>query len=162
MITKKQSDTKGPLIGRLGYGAMNNLFAYGTLMCEEIFCSVTGIKCLTARAILPDFCRHPVRGEVYPGIIPEAESSVAGILYFDIPEKSWILLDRFEGELYERRSILVEREDSVTTKAFTYVIRSEYSNCLAENEWDFHHFLSSGKQVFQANYFGFSSLDPQE
>jgi hypothetical protein len=47
-----------------------NLFAYGTLMCQDIMFAVTGFPFRGVRGILRDYHRGTIRGEVYPGIVP--------------------------------------------------------------------------------------------
>jgi len=49
---------------------MKNLFAYGTLMCQEIMLAVTGFPFRGVRGLLRDYHRGTIRGEVYPGIVP--------------------------------------------------------------------------------------------
>jgi len=129
---------------------MKNLFAYGTLMCEDIFSLASGIRHPeTAAGILRGYTRHPVIGEVYPGILPKNKCSVQGIVYFNIPEKAWPLLDCFEGGLYERTVVRIECGNSKKITACTYVIRQRFSDRLDQRQdWDFQDFLAVGKRNF--------------
>jgi len=127
---------------------MNNLFVYGTLMCQDIMLEVTGYRLLspdsnfeppfyhselvsepsggTVRGILKGYSRRSVRGEVYPAIVPNEKGMVEGILYKDIPPEAWDRLDEFEGEMYSRQSVQIILPDETIVLAETYVIRPEY------------------------------------
>ena len=84
---------------------MKNLFAYGTLMSERVLLLVSGHCFSWQFGILKGYGRRSVTGQNYPAIIPEKESFVDGILYWDIPDSAWKSLDRYEGEMYEKNYI---------------------------------------------------------
>jgi len=136
----------------------SDYFAYGTLMCEDIMLAVTGRRFTRTPAILRDFRRRAVRGEVYPGILPERGGIVEGIVYRNLPDTAWAGLDAFEGEMYQRQIVGVTLEDRTPVEAYTYVIKPEFQNRLETSEWDFEKFLQSGKKAFEAHYFGFKVL----
>ena len=136
-------------------------FTYGSLMCEDIMAAVCGerIDRMTARpARLAGFARHPVVGEAYPGMIPSPGSLVSGVLYLNLPATAWPRLDRFEGEMYERRLVRVQTEDGATLAASTYVFRPEFAQRLTDGEWDFAAFLREGKARFTTLYLGFRKI----
>ena len=137
---------------------MRNLFAYGTLMCEDIMQDVAG--CLPARlpGTLPGYARRAVRGEHYPGLVSCAHGRVDGVLYRDVPAVAWARLDRFEGDMYLRQRVQVELTDGATLKAETYVVRPRFLARLAHSEWSFSEFLRSGKGKFCRDYQGYASL----
>ncbi len=85
-----------------------NLFAYGTLMCTEIMQQVAG--CLPAQlpATLAGYRRCRLRGEEYPAIVGQQVAVVQGVVYLEVPQEAWRRLDRFEGEMYDRRPVLVD------------------------------------------------------
>lgn len=137
---------------------MNNLFVYGTLMCEEIFFSVTGIPLPCSRGQLQEYSRHPVAGQLYPGILPKKGATVDGLVYFDLPERLWSCLDRFEGEMYERRLVRVECRNDRKMAAWAYVVRPRFIPCLDKGKpWNFHNFLAVGKKTFQQDYQGYTA-----
>jgi len=138
---------------------MAHLFVYGTLMSEEIMRQVTGVCPQSDPAVLEGFSRRAVRGEPYPGILPEEGSRVEGVLYRDVPEASWERLDRFEGAMYERRSVQVELIGGSVEKAAAYVVRPEYRHYLDRAGWDFEEFLNRGIARFQGSYPGYRHLD---
>ncbi|HLZ19901.1 MAG TPA: gamma-glutamylcyclotransferase family protein [Smithellaceae bacterium] len=139
---------------------MQNLFVYGTLMCEDIMEEVSGcfLPCVEGR--LSGFCRRAVKREHYPAIFPDDRGIVAGILYMNVPPPAFERLDRFEGEMYARRSVQVEFDYGTLLPAETYVIRPEFLDILEAFDWDYEAFLSHGKRVFHKHYRGFRLLDP--
>lgn len=136
---------------------MNNLFAYGTLMCEDIMREVAGCSPAHAPGTLHGYRRKAVRGEAYPGIRPDATGRVEGVVYFDVPDSAWERLDRFEGPMYRRRLLEVEQAGAVVA-AGAYVVRVEFLDRLEERDWDLNEFLSKGKAIFKRNYRGYRSL----
>lgn len=141
---------------------MNNLFAYGTLMCEDIFYSVAGMKLSYSAGLLKGYCRYPVIGHVYPGILPRCGFTVQGIVYSDVPDRVRLRLDRFEGEMYERCSVLVKCEDNKKITAYTYIIRPQFAHCLEQKDWNFQNFLVVEKKIFRQSYAGYTDIDETE
>ena len=138
---------------------MKNLFAYGTLMCGDIMYAVTGRKPPSRPGVLSAFRRSRIRGEHYPALVPEAEATVDGIVYHDIPEYLWHRLDRFEGEQYERRRIEVMLDDGTRLACETYVFRLSCRQLLEPGEWDYPAFLEHDRAAFLEEYSGFDILN---
>lgn len=136
-----------------------NLFAYGTLMDEEIMARVCGCRPGHRAATLFDYRRHGLADRCYPAIVPQEGARVDGICYLDLPDAAWELLDFFEDELYERKEVRVTMEDGVTLPAETYVCKPEYHDLLEEADWSFEDFLHSNKTQFEQSYDGFESND---
>lgn len=130
------------------------LFAYGSLMCNEIMTAVSGLKGVAQPASLRGYSRHRVRAESYPGIVAEPGGEVRGILYSTVPHDAWLRLDRFEGEMYERRLVEVRSDLGDITLAHTYVVTDSYRGLLEADDWDFEDFLKTGKQAFLEEYGG--------
>ena len=138
---------------------MAHLFAYGSLMCEDIMKEVAGVLSLkSVRADLAGYQRLEVRGEHYPGLVEKQEKVIEGVLYFVIPEESWRRLDAFEGEMYQRLQVEVRLEGGETAQAYTYAVREEHREKLAESEWSFDRFLEKGKGAFMSYYSGYDEL----
>ena len=137
---------------------MENLFAYGTLMCEDIMEEVSGCRLSGIAGILRSYGRRPVKGEHYPALVPDKKGSVAGIIYLNLPAPVWDRLDRFEGRMYVRQPVQVELRDGTILPAATYVVRQEFIDHLEESDWDFDDFLRNGKKSFQLNYRGYRQL----
>ncbi|MDY6990752.1 MAG: gamma-glutamylcyclotransferase family protein [Thermodesulfobacteriota bacterium] len=137
---------------------MENLFAYGTLMCDDIMEEVSGFHLAYVVGILKGYSRWCVKGEHYPALVPDEEGRVEGVVYQNLSNGAWDRLDRFEGEMYTRESVEVELADGTTVPAAAYVVRAEFLNHLDQADWDFEDFLRNGKARFQNHYKGYQSL----
>ena len=137
---------------------MESLFAYGTLMCEEIMQEVSGCRLSPVPGILQGYCRRSVKNEHFPGLVPNAESRVDGVVYRDVPDSAWDRLDRFEGEMYARWLVQIELYDGAILPAATYVVKPQFLVRLEPSEWNFADFLRNGKTNFQKNYKGYKAL----
>ncbi len=120
---------------------------------------VAGARLPGEPATLNGFRRYLVKEEKYPGIIAEPGGVVSGIVYHNIEATSWQRLDRFEGELYERKPVTVQYADGRTAVVDCYLFRPEFAHRLSSTEWDFAAFLQGGKTVFQHQYCGFKAID---
>jgi gamma-glutamylcyclotransferase (GGCT)/AIG2-like uncharacterized protein YtfP len=137
---------------------MTHLFAYGTLMCEDIMQEVSGCLLKHRRGVLKGYVRQRVKGQVYPGLLQREANRVDGVVYLNVPASAWERLDRFEGEMYARRTVSIEMDSGGRLAAETYIVRPEYVDRLEEAEWDFSEFLNSGKSKFRAGYVGYHSI----
>jgi len=135
-----------------------NLFTYGTLIHPEIMAKVAGATFESKPGMLQGYQRKLVKDEVYPGIREHPESSVEGVVYFNITPAALQRLDYFEGEMYERHEVNIIHKDNTTTHAQTYVIRPEYEHHLSNQDWSYDEFLQSCKSQFEGGYFGFDLL----
>ncbi|KAG2149077.1 uncharacterized protein EDB93DRAFT_1143515 [Suillus bovinus] len=102
---------------------MTSAFFYGTLMHPEILKRVIGndgSQLQMCPALLPDYTRHQVKNEDYPGILPYSQSrvmfdhdlnpdekSVRGSLVTGLSDEDVKLLDVFEGDQYTRELVPV-------------------------------------------------------
>jgi gamma-glutamylcyclotransferase (GGCT)/AIG2-like uncharacterized protein YtfP len=137
---------------------MQNLFTYGSLMCEDIMFAVCGVPLSHSPAVLPRYRRFLVKDEQYPGVVPSDGSSVEGIVYHGISPAVWLRLDRFEGEMYDRCPVTVLHENGAEAQVYCYVFKQEFRQHLTDEEWDFKIFLRHGKKIFQARYAGFKDV----
>lgn len=133
---------------------MENLFAYGTLMCDDIMREVSVFPLSHVPASLKGYSRRRVIGELYPAIIADAESCVGGVVYQDVPDAVWERLDRFEGRMYARQRIQIEVNDGTRLDAQAYIVKPTFTDCLETSEWDFEEFLKHSKANFQKSYKG--------
>ncbi len=136
-----------------------DLFAYGTLMCADIMRAVSGCPELAGTAgLLRDHRRLCVRGEHYPGLVPQPGASVEGILYHIVPAAAWARLDRFEGDMYVRAGVDVELADATIQRAQTYLVRPDLTGLLEERVWQLEDFLRHGKAEFESAYAGYTAI----
>lgn len=137
---------------------MQTLFAYGTLMCAAIMTEVSGLAPAQVAGRLRGYSRRAVRGEWYPGLVPEQGGLVEGVVYRGIPAPVWKRLDRFEGRMYARETVAIELADGSKTDAWTYVFRPQFRRRLSANDWDYLTFLESGITRFRCRYSGYGQL----
>lgn len=135
-----------------------NLFAYGTLMDEEIMARVSGCRPARLPATLSGHKRHALIGKAYPAVIRQQGATVEGICYLNLPLPAWQALDLFEDEIYERVPVRITTGAGLTLSAETYICKPEYRHVLAEHDWSFADFLRSHKARFEAEYAGFQDL----
>ena len=141
-----------------GIAEMENLFAYGTLMCDDIMREVSGCHLSHVPGTLEGYSRRCVKGEHYPALVSDEKGRVEGVVYRNVPNSAWERLDRFEGEMYARQLVQIDLNDGATLLAATYVVKPEFLDHLEASEWDFADFLRSGKASFQRRYKGYQSL----
>jgi gamma-glutamylcyclotransferase (GGCT)/AIG2-like uncharacterized protein YtfP len=138
---------------------MQDLFAYGTLMCVDIMRAASGCpEPAGSTGLLRDHCRLCVRGEHYPGLVPRTGSSVEGTVYHNVPADAWRRLDRFEGDLYLRASVTVELPDTTIRRVQTYLVRPELAGCLEDRVWELEDFLRHGRAEFVSAYPGYAAI----
>jgi hypothetical protein len=85
------------------------VFAYGTLLQPAVLRAVTGRAFALRPARLPGFARYRLHGEVFPAIVAEPGAITAGALLEGVGPTVLAELDRYEGELYRRCAVVVER-----------------------------------------------------
>jgi gamma-glutamylcyclotransferase (GGCT)/AIG2-like uncharacterized protein YtfP len=124
----------------LGYDFIMRFFSYGTLQFPEVLSAVTDCHLEGERAVLDDYACYLVSGKAYPGITPEHEASVEGVVYTGIGEAHFRKLDRFEGELYERVRVCLTDTEGNPLQAWTYVIRDAARDLLTRTPWNKEYF----------------------
>ena len=107
---------------------------------------------LTAEPVTLDgYVRRGVIGEIFPAIVEgDRHDHVAGVLYVGLDERAWSRLDRFEGELYERR----RGEDRGRATPFTYVLGGAWRHRLGAEPWDPDAFARDHLDAFLARLAG--------
>ncbi len=137
---------------------MDNFFAYGSLMCDEIMQEVSGCRLPHELAVLTGYSRRSIRGESYPAIVPVEHGRVEGIVYRKVPSSAWRRLDRFEVEMYARELVRITLNGGAILFAGTYVVQPKYRDRLEPTDWDYADFLRNYKANFQRTYQGYKSL----
>ena len=133
---------------------MPHLFVYGTLMVEEVASRVIAGRYRHAPATLPGYARWKIKGEEYPGIARAPESSVAGVVWFDVTASDLARLDAFEGEEYDRAEVQVLVAGGARLAAAVYRVRDSHLHRLDDSEWDRDHFERLGLSRFMERYRG--------
>ncbi len=127
---------------------MHRLFAYGTLVIEDVMRQVTGRTFRSRNALLRGFARYRIKDVHYPGIISCEDAAVKGKLYFGIDDISLARLDYFEGDLYEKITVRVTADDGCTYDACTYKVKDEHSRALSHEPWDPEEFKREHINLF--------------
>ena len=116
-----------------------HVFTYGTLLLAEVMEAVAGARHASVPARLDGFERVCVRGAVYPGARAAASAAIDGVLWLDVGDDALARLDRFEGEMYERRAVRVATADGARS-AQAYVVPPAYAHLLDDAPWDVERF----------------------
>jgi gamma-glutamylcyclotransferase (GGCT)/AIG2-like uncharacterized protein YtfP len=117
-----------------------NLFTYGSLMFPEVWLPVAGGECTGVAATLSDHAALKVRGASYPGLVPAAGRTTAGMLYLEVSAAAIGRLDIFEGSFYERTVVVVKTSGGADVTAFAYVVAPGHRHELADTLWDAEEF----------------------
>jgi gamma-glutamylcyclotransferase (GGCT)/AIG2-like uncharacterized protein YtfP len=126
------------------------LFAYGTLMRCAILADVVGRVLEGKPAVLEGYKRMRVKHELYPVLVAGAASdAVAGLLYEGLESTDWLKLDRFEGEEYQRITVLVDNSE-----AEVYLLAEGYEHIVSDEEWVLESFDRDEEARFRASYRG--------
>jgi len=132
---------------------MAKLFAYGTLMCSDVFEKLTG---MSPRAVVPGKVKNHhclrLRGEVYPGMVKGQGGVVDGKVY-TISSFLWRVIDDFEGEQYFKKPVTVHYENGKRELVQAYLLRPECRRLLSRSLWDIDTFIEKEKEGFMAAHF---------
>ena len=115
---------------------MDVLFAYGTLLYPHLLRRLLGRLPDTCAAELDGYARYTVRGENYPGLVPEDGTVTPGALFYGLTPREWGILDRYESEVYERRLVTTRRVDGQSCQAYAYVVPPPHRHLLSDTPWD--------------------------
>jgi catechol 2,3-dioxygenase-like lactoylglutathione lyase family enzyme len=91
--------------------------------------------------VLGGFARSLLRGEACPGIAPAPGAQTPGTLYSGVDADSLAALDRFEGEPYELREVIVATAAGERS-ALAWVVREERRDLLGGEPWDRERFVA--------------------
>ena len=117
-----------------------NLFVYGTLLEEKVWLSVAGKSYKSVSAKLYGYSCKKLKNRPYPGLIQEKGSTVNGIVYLNIAEKTISQLDIFEGVEYKRIKVTVDSLDNGEMICDTYLFKEEFSDLVLKKEWSLEEF----------------------
>ena len=122
------------------YVVMNTLFAYGTLLFSEVIETLVHPGPRSSHACLSGYAAYLLKGEVYPGLIPEPGRSTPGKVYFDLRPEDVDRIDAFEDDLYQRVRLPVTLEQGDILHAWTYLVKPDQASCLSKDPWQAAHF----------------------
>ena len=125
-----------------------NLFIYGTLLDTDIAQKVCGSDLSGEAAVLLEYRCCRLVGEMYPGIWPDSSGTVRGWLCQHVAVETLFFLDRYEGNQYERKDVVVVTGDERNVNAQVYVLAAAYINGLSEEEWHYDDFVIKDKDAY--------------
>ena len=118
------------------------MFAYGSLCFPELVEALLGLAVEPEPARLEGWQRVGVRGASYPGLRAALGASTEGVLYRNLGPEELARLDAFEGELYERRSLIVQAGGAAVA-AEVWVVRPSLLHRLGDEPWSPAGFASA-------------------
>ncbi|KAJ8103957.1 hypothetical protein POJ06DRAFT_9967 [Lipomyces tetrasporus] len=95
-------------------------------------------------AVLENYVRSGLIDESYPALVPSSDScSVTGIVVRNVSQQQVDRLDEFEGDEYERRTVVVhDLENGEDIEAQCYIWVDDLKR-LTGVDWDFEEFLQN-------------------
>ena len=120
------------------------VFAYGTLMFDEVMEAVVGRRFDGVPARLRGYERYQVRGQSYPAIVRREDGVTEGILFSGIDEETLARLDRFEGSSYQREWLALDTGE----RAWAYVVAPGNEPLLSGAPWNPEAFLREHGEAF--------------
>lgn len=128
------------------------LFVYGTLQDSRVIRAITGREFNAVATTLSGYRRTRVKDVDYPGITADVSTEVSGLLLTDVDAISLEKLDTFEGEYYERLSVVVVDAYGNRHTCSVYVFKPQWLHLLTEEPWSFEEFQRTGYQRFRDTY----------
>ena len=119
-----------------------HLFTYGSLVFPEVMSAVTGRTFESCDATLRDHRRRLLHGLIYPGIRFASGEVTDGRLYLDLDRSALASLDDFEGDEYERRTVVVGVASGLLS-AEAYVLGPAHHSLQTSSPWDPQRFVAS-------------------
>ena len=84
------------------------LFVYGTLQIPQRLKQIIGRPLIGQPAVLKGYRCGLVERANFPGIVPYPDAEVQGQVLFGLSQSELVLLDQYEGELYQRIRLPVQ------------------------------------------------------
>jgi gamma-glutamylcyclotransferase (GGCT)/AIG2-like uncharacterized protein YtfP len=129
-------------------GMKTHLFAYGTLEIPAVMYAVTGQHHPAKAAVLPDYSRYLLVNKPYPGIVPQLNAEVEGMLYRNLSPQIWQRLDRYEDNFYQRQQVTVLSRRGEPIDAWTYIVPMAHQHLLSQIPWDRRYFTKHRLRLF--------------
>ena len=127
-----------------------HLFAYGTLEIPAVMYAVTGQHHPAEAAVLTGYRRYLLANKHYPGIVPQLNADVKGMLYRNLSPQIWQRLDRYEDDFYQRQQVTVLSRRGELIEAWTYIVPMAYQHLLSQISWDRRYFTKHRLRRFLA------------
>jgi len=123
-------------------------------MYDEVWNRIVKGNFQKSPGCITGFRRVGVRNEDYPGLV-KGDGIVTGCIWYEVDDRNLKRLDVFEGEYYERKTIIAVNESGENLEVNVYIFRNSFRKLLTETDWDVDEFERSGLKKFIARYVGF-------
>jgi gamma-glutamylcyclotransferase (GGCT)/AIG2-like uncharacterized protein YtfP len=128
-----------------------HVFTYGCLMIPRVMQVVTGRVFVGEAGLLQGYARYALRGETYPGLVPEAAAATDGVLWYEVDDNGLGQLDEFEGDWYERQSVTAIVGDQPVPAQVYVLVEAQYHR-VSHRRWLRDRFERRYLLDFLANY----------
>ena len=132
-----------------------SVFTYGTLEIPDVMEAVTGRSFDSVEATADGYARFLLKGRIYPGMTPVSGHTTSGRVYFEVDERSLLLLDQFEDDVYVRQLISVHTAAANWLNAYAYIIDPKDKDVLTANPWSKETFAAKHLSSYLAACRGF-------
>lgn len=101
----------------------DTLFAYGTLQFGPVLAELLGRVPDAELGVVRDRRVAALPKRAYPGLVVEPGRLASGLVLHGLAEADWEIIDAFEDEQYELRTVpVIGREEPVPTYVWTDVV----------------------------------------
>lgn len=118
-----------------------DLFLYGTLQDPEVLGLLLDVLPPMTPVTVTGWRVAPVRGQLYPGLVRDADARATGHHVRVAPE-ALIVLDRFEGPAYDRRVVGTAELGGTAVTLQAWVIPDALAHVCEPGTWTLSGFRS--------------------
>ena len=142
-------------------GSVMRLFCYGTLQFPVIMRMVCGHRCAGLPVVLDNHACYRVRGEVFPGLVPEQRARTRGVVYDGLGMAQLRRIDAFETGFYQRCRVVVHDDSERPLQAWAYFVSPGKRARLTDEPWDRDLFGQLHMKQFLCSLRGGSGAQPE-
>lgn len=127
-----------------------HIFTYGSLMFPEVWERVVNRHYKHREAHTVGLLRRKISNSTYPvAFAGDPDDVLDGRLYLNVRPADLERLDRFEGDYYERKPILVTTgQDETKISADVFLLKPKYNLLAGPEDWSPRHFQKHELQRF--------------
>lgn len=132
------------------------LFVYGTLQHPPVIGALLGRVPEATAAMIDGYRAAPLRGRVFPGLVVDPASKAVGHV-IEVSDSEVDVLDRFEGEQYERVAVRATPTDGrgadanagpTTIEAGAWLLTGSSASLAESGVWSLKQFVLDGADSF--------------
>ncbi|KAJ4848446.1 AIG2-like protein D [Turnera subulata] len=127
---------------------LHKVFVYGSLLADDVVRVLLNRVPQSSTAILNGYHRFKIKGCVYPAILPIESKKVTGRVLFGITDPELNVLDIFEDDEYERRTVdvsLLDSDEKLQAQAYVWADKNDPA---LYGEWDFEEWKGTHMNDF--------------